>query len=813
MFCKEKSSILKIVLFLRESVLYHVFAVKCNKAVASCIRFIVEKLFLKIVPLNVLCKEMWKFGGKLLYVGTIVIINDLEAMVDGCRDYGGGVVRIVGMICNRLYKFDDYMTKKPVLHAIQNGFAYMVPFVLLGSIALILLSLPIDAYQDFMTRLFGDEWGNILSYVRDGTFNCFSLILVISISYSYTQESNSHQDFMLPIMASITALGSYIALLGVNRSCFSISYFGVVGIFNALIVSLVSAILFRKLSRVKVFRVRTLFDGANPSFSNAISLFIPASLTIFVFAGINEALHHFVGIDNLQAVVASGLSGLFAHVQSVFWKGIVFILFIHVYWFFGIHGSNMLETVARDIFVPALQVNQQLVSSGLAPTAIFTKTFFDSFVLMGGCGSIVCLVLAIVIVGRNKSQLRLAKIAVVPVLFNINELMVFGVPIVLNPIYLIPFVCVPLILTTVSFFFTHIGIVPYTTNMVEWTTPIFLSGYIATGSVWGSVLQLLNLMLGTICYIPFVKLSARSYEAKRDLNLKKIYEAFKYFEEHGAVTSLISRPDTVGSIARSLSADFEYDLRKGAVDLHYQPIVDNNGKVVSIEALLRWNHKGYGFIYPPLVVALAEEAGLIDDLGNLIFEKACKALQKIKGIGIEDVTVCVNVSALQLENDNFMQSLNQIIADSEICPRDIEIEITERLALSNSLRITRQIEEIGKCGIKLAMDDFGAGHSSLMYLKEYNFHTIKLDGSLVREIVSSANCRNIVSSIISLGKAFDCRIVAEFVEEPEQREILQELGSGRELYQGYLFSKALPLEELLVYIQKTNETQEESEAR
>nr|HPQ38560.1 EAL domain-containing protein [Synergistaceae bacterium] len=392
------------------------------------------------------------------------------------------------------------------------------------------------------------------------------------------------------------------------------------------------------------------------------------------------------------------------------------------------------------------------------------------------------------------------KMSAVPVFFNINELMVFGVPIVLNPIYLIPFICVPLLLTTVSFFFMRIGVVPYTVNMVEWTTPILLSGYVATGSILGSCLQFLNLALGTTCYIPFVRLSVKSYEARRDLNLKELYDIFWALEKHGTTMSLMSRSDSVGGIARSLSLDFEYDLRRKAFDLHYQPIVNDAGKVVSVEALLRWNHQSYGLISPPLAVALAEEAGLIDRLGDVIFEKACKDLQKMKSIGINDVTASVNVSVMQLENDNFTSRLGEIIADHDIRFTDIEIEVTERLSLTRNLKITRQIEEIQKSGMKLAMDDFGAGHGSLIYLKEYNFNTIKIDGSLVREVMANPTCRDIISSIVSLGKTLNCRVVAEFVEEEEQRMLLKKFGC--EFYQGYLFSKALPIEEVLEYIQE-----------
>ena len=107
-------------------------------------------------------------------------------------------MRLIGVFRKCLIELNDFAAKKPILCAIQNGFTYMIPFVLLGSMALLLLSLPIEGYQNFMLRLFGEGWKNAFSYVQDGTSNVFSIILVITISYSYTQELNSRQDFMVP---------------------------------------------------------------------------------------------------------------------------------------------------------------------------------------------------------------------------------------------------------------------------------------------------------------------------------------------------------------------------------------------------------------------------------------------------------------------------------------------------------------------------------------------------------------------------------------------------------------------------------------
>ena len=247
------------------------------------------------------------------------------------------------------------------------------------------------------------------------------------------------------------------------------------------------------------------------------------------------------------------------------------------------HGSNILEPVAKSIFIPALTVNQSLIESNHLPTEIFTKTFFDTFVLMGGCGTALCLIIAILIKGRKKNQQKLAKLSFLPVFFNINELIVFGIPIVLNPIFLIPFIFVPLLLTLTSYLALFYGFVPYTSNLVEWTTPIFLSGYYSTNSISGSVLQLFNLVLGTACYIPFVKLAQNISDFQIKNSINKVYDYFKQNEERGVVAPLLDRYDDIGSISRFLAVDLEHSIDSNKIKLFYQPQVNYDGEVIVLK--------------------------------------------------------------------------------------------------------------------------------------------------------------------------------------------------------------------------------------
>jgi len=697
-------------------------------------------------------------------------------------------------------EFDQKFGNTPLLISVRRGLTFMIPLVLLGSIALVFLSLPIPGYQRMMEEFFGSQWKNIFLFVRDGTFNIMSLIMVICISYSYCVEYGERygNNNVSPIIATSVSLGSFIAILGIGRDGFDLANFGVIGVFVAIIVAAASSIIFLKLSSIKALRMNAFTEGANLVFNYALNSIYPAAVTVLIFAIINQVLTVLFGITDIQSFISDFFSNVFLQMDSPFWSAVLFIGLIHTFWFFGIHGSNILEPVAQNIYVPTLTANQNLIALGQAPTEIFTKTFFDTFVLMGGSGTTLCLIMAILIAGKHKNILKLAKLSFIPVIFNINELIVFGIPIVLNPTFIIPFLFVPLILTVSSFLAVYSGLVPYTSNLVEWTTPVFLSGYTSTHSISGSLLQLFNLVLGTLCYIPFVKLAQVVLDAQGRNNFDKVYALFKQGEERGMVTTLLNRNDDIGSISRFLAADLEHDLQTNKVALYYQPQVDFEGNVFGVEALLRWNHDNYGYIYPPLIIALAEEAQIIDKLGFWIVDTACSDLSRMYQLGLKDITVSVNISSAQLEDDSFFEHLEEVIKKRNIRPNTLKIEITEQLALSNSRRIINRILALKKLGVKLAMDDFGMGHSSLMYLKEYDFDTIKLDGSLVREILSNSNCRNIISSIIYLSRSLNYSVLAEYVENEQQRIILHQLGCNQ--YQGWLYSKAIPYNKLINFI-------------
>lgn len=696
-------------------------------------------------------------------------------------------------------QYQQRLQNNLALTAIRNGLLYLIPLLFIGSIALVLASLPIPIYQEFMERGLGDDWQRLLLAIRNGTFGILAVLMLLGISYAFTVEYNTRKNRTVsPIIVCVVALASFIALTGQRSPNVAFSEFGAMNIFFAVATALLSSYLFLKLSGIPLFALKTFSHGVNAQYIEALSWLFPTALTIGLFGAVNAALAAWWDITNISLWFSDLLVSKFAQIHSKEIAALLFVLLVHAFWLFGIHGNKILEPVTQQLFAPHLINNQQLLAAGQDGAEIFARSFFDVFILMGGCGSAISLMLAILLFSRQKTDKSVAKLSMAPTIFNMNELLLFGLPIILNPVYAIPFVAAPLIIGLISYAATVAGWVPATVNHVEWTTPLFLSGYAATGSIRGSLLQLFNLIVGIMIYLPFVRWSDAISKERMKSSLDKLYALFKPFERQGSI-SLLTRSDEAGILARKLADDLKHDLQHGGLALFYQPQVNARKEVIGMEALLRWRHLEFGLIYPPLVIALAEEAGLMDKLGYWITDTACGELKRLETLSSKKLTMSVNISGMQLENKGLLQELDEILARYELSPCQLEIEMTEQIALTSSQVITDQIQQLKNRGVKLAMDDFGMGRSSLLYLKEYDFDTVKLDGSLVREILDNHNCREIISSIVYLSSSLGFSVLAEFVESEAQANILEEIGCTR--YQGYLYSKPLPPEELHQYLE------------
>jgi predicted signal transduction protein with EAL and GGDEF domain len=239
---------------------------------------------------------------------------------------------------------------------------------------------------------------------------------------------------------------------------------------------------------------------------------------------------------------------------------------------------------------------------------------------------------------------------------------------------------------------------------------------------------------------------------------------------------------------RAIERDLKRAIAEETLDLHYQPIVTaSRAAIVGVEALLRWHHPQEGAIPPPVFVSLAEQAGLMDALGEFVLRRALTDAKRWP-----DLYISVNVSPLQVRDRTFVWRVGQLLRDAGIPPSRLVIEITESVLIEDPEDARTQLDALRALGVKVALDDFGTGFSSLSYLQRFTCDKLKIDKSFVAPLGGSAHSGPMIQAIVALGNALGMTILAEGVETEEQRVLLRLAGCHE--MQGFLFAKPMPRE-------------------
>lgn len=232
-------------------------------------------------------------------------------------------------------------------------------------------------------------------------------------------------------------------------------------------------------------------------------------------------------------------------------------------------------------------------------------------------------------------------------------------------------------------------------------------------------------------------------------------------------------------------------LREEQFELHYQPQVDSaNQSIVGFEALVRWHHPQQGMISPARFIPVAEETGLIVQLGDWVLNEACRQNLAWQAAGLPPIPVAVNISPLQFRQSEFAATVARVLAHTGLPPECLELELTEGVMMDAAERNIETLRRLRALGVKLSIDDFGTGYSSLAYLKRLPIDTLKIDQAFVRDVVDDTDDAAIITTIIGLANNMRLRVVAEGVENESQMRFLIAGGCG--FQQGYLFSRPLP---------------------
>lgn len=234
-------------------------------------------------------------------------------------------------------------------------------------------------------------------------------------------------------------------------------------------------------------------------------------------------------------------------------------------------------------------------------------------------------------------------------------------------------------------------------------------------------------------------------------------------------------------------------LEKSEFKVYYQPLVTAQSKTLAgFEALLRWDRPGHGIITPDQFIPVAENTGLIIDIGTWVLRTVCAQASQWLKEGLTHFQVGINVSPRQFRGDTLLNSIHECLSEYQLPATVLHIEVTEGLLIRNTPEVCAILDNLSELGIGITMDDFGTGYSSLSYLKRYPFDTIKIDREFIHDISNDEDTRVLVIAAIRMGKALGLTVVAEGVETEEQFEFLAK--NECDLIQGYLVGRPAPAE-------------------
>ncbi|MFI3227164.1 MAG: PTS transporter subunit EIIC [Clostridia bacterium] len=393
--------------------------------------------------------------------------------------------------------------------AIKDGFVAIMPATLIGSIFLLVASFPVSGFSDFMVNMFGENWIIGLNQVSTNTFDIVSILSVISIAYSYAK--NEDRD---GLSCGILALISYLiitestVLSGTGEIVTGViprAWVGGNGLITAIIIGLCSAKIF-VFCYEKNLRIK-MPESVPEGVMNAFSALIPGFF-ILLYSMIIYQAFKIITDGSFTEFIFTTIQIPLQNLSSTWLGCVIIVTLMSVLFWAGLHGPNIVMGVISPILVANQIANQALIDAGTNTLAngskILTSQLLECYTKFGGTGITIGLVIAALIAAKSKQMRELSKLSLVPAVFNINEPVIFGLPVVYNPVMLAPFILVPLSAFFITYGAALIGFLqPFGNINVPWTTPAIISGFILGG--WrGAVVQIIVLIASVVIYYPFM---------------------------------------------------------------------------------------------------------------------------------------------------------------------------------------------------------------------------------------------------------------------------------------------------------------------
>ncbi|MCL2918955.1 EAL domain-containing protein [Shewanella litorisediminis] len=651
------------------------------------------------------------------------------------------------------------------LLAVRESFIALLPFLLINAL---LALFPVLATA-LAPELSGSDAFHWFEGISDTLGRLFPLLAMLSLSYHFAKYLD------ISAVACATLSLCIVFSLHVHSSgglVFSDYLVEVLGDPRMVITPILAAYVMRPFLKFpQLHLVRSAEISAY--LSQHLNLIIPMVLTFTLVFLILKAMSMLLLLGISPMVDAVGELGPLGQI-------IFRVLLTHILWCFGVHGDNAFLLLIGDD--NGLQF--------LAPNLTFSA-FMDLFVLLGGSGATIPLLIAIFLESRDEQSRHLAKIAVPFSVVNINEILIYGLPVVFNLRLAIPFVLLPCLNVLIAWSVISAGLLSFDGKPFPWVTPLFLNGWIASGGFAVVVLQLLLVVVGVFIYRPFI----RKYSAFADAN-QYDRELIKRTELQTDIERMSERQysrNQSESLAASRSLERTVrEVLSGELLVHYQPKLKLPGQeVVGFEALLRLKDAD-GNIKGPWFIDNFQRAGYSHVIDRFVITTVAEDLRRWQAAGFSP-KVSINLDPNNLNDVLMLDRLRTTLGEFA---HQVEVEILERAFMRDLQGINRAIAQLQTLGFRFLLDDFGTGFSSLSLLTQISVDGIKLDRSILGKTDTDQG-RVLYRQICQLCKSLGFQLVAEGVETPSEASFVGD--AGVDYVQGWLYARALPQAQAMEY--------------
>ena len=654
-----------------------------------------------------------------------------------------------------------------IINVLRASFISLVPYYILYSF--ILLSVEIFKYLNLFNPSFTvEDSSNIVELIN------MSLPILLNISISY-HLSTIYYLTINRFLTIILSLCIYFSVEVITKHLNINNHFIPESFILAISIPLLSIYILSYIIQLLGNYQNKLNGLLSKNITTMIVYSIPFSVVFFIVTFLFSSITIYLSLgDNFV---------LFQETQEsllLFTRGII----SSVLWFFGIHGVNLFDSM----------IDTTILKNLMHPNLTYIN-FYNLFVLFGGVGSGLSLLIAIFISSKDKHTTIIAKMATPFVLFNINEILIFGIPIIMNVSLIIPFILVPTINLILSYcLLSFTDIIVFSDIYLPWTTPALFNMYLATdGNFIAVFFQLFLIILGTLIYIPFIKKYTRTQSSTISLedmankfDITTSFESKEDIKFHEAQSSLIKSHYKINDIIKNIN--------NNNLILYYQPKVNvQENNCNDFEALLRIKNSD-GSISSPHFIIDIENSGLASILDVWV----CKEVKKDLDLWSKKdyyPTISINIFPYTLEDKNYVNEIIGILKEY-----NVDFEIIERRSALNE-KIYENVNLLKENNFKISLDDLGIGFTNFSMLYEIPFDMVKID----KQIIQFTNTKRgfiLYQNICHLCVNLNLKIALEGVETKEEYEKL--VNEDITFIQGWYFSKALPFNKVEAYSKNFN---------